>query len=77
MFVGDSLTVNTYFHLKCLAEFAHIDIPQVIIEDKPSPYPSHFNSTLYGFSNSSRMQSLLPIMNHGTFILFSILQLNI
>ena len=27
MFVGDSLTVNTYFHLKFLAEFAHIDIP--------------------------------------------------
>lgn len=72
MFVGDSLTVNTYFHFKCLAEFAHIDIPQVIIEENPSPYPSHFNSTLYGFSNSSRITSAVTSADHEPWYLYII-----
>jgi hypothetical protein len=72
MFAGDSLTVNTYFHLKCLAEFAHIDIPQVIIEDKPSPYPSHFNSTLYGFSNNSRIRSAVTSADHEPWYIYII-----
>ena len=72
MFVGDSLTVNTYFHFKCLAEFASIDIPQVIIEDNPSPYPSHFKSTLYGFSNSSRINSAVISADHEPWYLYII-----
>ena len=72
MFVGDSLTVNTYFHFKCLAEFASIDIPQVIIEDKLSPYPSHFKSALYGFSNSSRITSAVISADHEPWYLYII-----
>ena len=40
MFIGDSITVNTFFHLKCLAEYADIDISQLKLEKRASPYPS-------------------------------------
>lgn len=52
MFIGDSITVNTFFHLKCLAEYADIDISQLKLEKRASPYPSQLKSSQYRFPYS-------------------------
>ena len=57
MFIGDSITVNTFFHLKCLAEYADIDISQLKLEKRASPYPSQLKSSQYRFSDNPLIAS--------------------
>lgn len=57
MFIGDSITVNTYFHLKCLAEYVDINISQLKLEKRASPYPSQLKSSQYRFSDNPLITS--------------------
>lgn len=62
LFVGDSLTTNSYFQLKCLGEFASVSIPHVLLS--VASYPSPFiRSSLYSFSYHTHVMSAIKLAN--------------